>query len=342
MRKFNKKILNVSVIGMGIGEKHVQIYLENRYCNLVSICDFDIQKLKKLKNKYPEVQIYDNSQHIFNDPNIDLVSIASYDNYHSEQVIAAIKNNKHVMIEKPLCLNENEFKRIHRTHIANKRINMSSNFVLRSNDRFKKIKKKIHSNDFGDILFIDCDYLWGRKEKLFGWRADMDFYSIILGAAIHMIDLVMWMMQSKPKTVYAAGNKIGMEGSNINNNCFAILILKFNNGVIAKITGNGSCVHPHFHGMKIFGSKQTAIHDLDDAYFLNKSQSGFKRKMIIEPYPQKETRKEIINSFVDSIVNSQLNALVTQQDVYNVMSVGLAAEKSIKTQKEIKIDYLQL
>ena len=41
----------------------------------------------------------------------------------------------------------------------------------------------------------------------------MDYYSIILGAAIHMIDLIIWMFGSKPISVFAMGNNLGSKGT---------------------------------------------------------------------------------------------------------------------------------
>ena len=41
-----------------------------------------------------------------------------------------------------------------------------------------------------------------------GWRNKTKNYSLILGTAIHMIDLVMWLINDKPKNVTAYGNKI--------------------------------------------------------------------------------------------------------------------------------------
>ena len=48
------------------------------------------------------------AEEIHCDADIDVVSIASYDNYHSDQIFAAIKNGKHVFAEKPLCLTRHE------------------------------------------------------------------------------------------------------------------------------------------------------------------------------------------------------------------------------------------
>ena len=46
------------------------------------------------------------------DNSIDIVSIASYDNYHCDQIVRAFHNGKHVMAEKPICLNRNEMEKI--------------------------------------------------------------------------------------------------------------------------------------------------------------------------------------------------------------------------------------
>ena len=58
------------------------------------------------------------------------------------------------------------------------------------------------------------NFLWqnvttcgGRIEKLFGWRKVKNF-SFTLGAAIHMIDLVCWLLNKRPLSVITIGNKI--------------------------------------------------------------------------------------------------------------------------------------
>ena len=65
-----------------------------------------------LKNKFPNTKIIQDANQILNDEKIDIVSVASYDNHHCEQIVKAIQNNKHVMAEKPICLNEDELKKI--------------------------------------------------------------------------------------------------------------------------------------------------------------------------------------------------------------------------------------
>ena len=68
---------------------------------------------------------------------------------------------------------------------------ISSNMVLRANPRSGYLKKLYEENKFNKLYFIEADYYWGRVEKLFGWRARISNYSLILGASIHLIDLIL-------------------------------------------------------------------------------------------------------------------------------------------------------
>lgn len=333
-------MLNAGVIGMGVGEKHALAYENHQNTILKTVCDFDHEKLKELNTKFPNICMETNAQSILEDKNIDIVSIASYDNYHVQQITQAIENKKHVMAEKPLCMNREEMDKIHTAQKQNSLVKLSANHVLRSNSRFRRFKNDIINGDLGDIYYLEGDYYWGRRQKLFGWRAEMDYYSIILGAAIHMIDLVMWLLGSRPVTVQVIGNDIPNKNTNLKFNSFAVVILKFENGVIGKITGNGGCVHPHFHGLKIFGTDRTAVHNLNGAYYLDTSEPNAKSIYISEPYPEKEAREKVLHSFVDSILNPSIVPLVPQQDIFDVMSVCFTAEESRKTGQSISIEYL--
>ena len=106
------KEINVGIIGLGVGEQHLLGYLKNLNCCIKLICDFDQKKLNEVSAKFPYLKTTNNPDHVLEDPSINLVSIASFDNYHCEQILKAFKNNKHVFVEKPLCQMEKEFNLI--------------------------------------------------------------------------------------------------------------------------------------------------------------------------------------------------------------------------------------
>ena len=332
--------LKAGIIGLGVGRKHFEAFNRHPSCQVSSVYDFSEKKLENISNVYPDIRAVINADELLEDPDIDIVSIASYDNYHYEQIIKGINNNKHVFVEKPLCLFEKEAKEIRSLLTKHPRIKISSNLVLRTCPRFIRIKEAVTSGEMGRLFYIEGDYLWGRINKIIdGWRKDMEYYSIIYGSALHMIDLVLWLTEKLPVEVHAYGNNIATENSELKYNSFAVLLMKFEDGMIAKVTGNGACVHPHFHRLVVCGSEKTAIHDITGAKWLETSDPDAELRDIVEDYPAKENRNKVITSFVDHIINDHEPPIVPANDVFDVMSVCFAAERSIKEAKPIEIEY---
>ena len=78
-----------------------------------------------------------------------------------------------------------------------------------------------------------------------------------------MIDLVIWLLDKKPISVFASGNKIATKESSNIYNSFSVIILKFDNNLDVKISGNGACIYGHYHEMKIFGKNASIISNKD-------------------------------------------------------------------------------
>ena len=274
----SKKKLNCAVIGMGVGEKHAIFYSNYNKTKLLKVFEKDKNKVQKLKTKYPKINFVKKENDIFKNPKIDLISIASYDNYHYPQIIKAIKYKKNIFVEKPICLFLNQLQTI-KKKIKKSNINLSCNFVLRENSQFKKIKAIQNRKAMGNIYFIEADYNYGRLHKITkGWRGRIPFYSVTHGGAIHMIDLVLWYLNELPYEVKSEGNKIVTKKSKFKFNDFSIALLKFKSGIVVKVSSNFGCVLPHHHGLKIFGDKGTVIHDLRGAIKINSREKGKRYK----------------------------------------------------------------
>ncbi len=74
------------------------------------------------------------------DPSIQIVSIATFDDCHHRQVVAALDHGKHVFVEKPLCLNQKEFDDIKSALERHPELTLSSNLILRKSPRFIELK----------------------------------------------------------------------------------------------------------------------------------------------------------------------------------------------------------
>ncbi len=155
-----------------------------------------------------------------------------------------------------------------------------------------------------------------------------------------MVDLVMWMMNMKPYEVIGYGNDITTKSRDMNYNDFATLSLKFENGIIAQIAAHGGCTHPHFHSLRIYGTKKTFLQSINSSVMLTSSDPQQEIENITHGYPSKETNATIIHSFIDSILDEGCDPIVTKDQVFDVMSVCFAAEEAIQENKPIKINYI--
>jgi predicted dehydrogenase len=334
-----KDKLNVGVIGLGVGAKHAHALYFNKKVNLVTLCDLDNKKINLYKKIYKNCKFTNNSDDIFKDPNIDIVSIASYDNFHAKHILQAIKYNKHFFVEKPFCLNINELKKICSSLKKNKKITFSSNLVLRNNPSFIDLKKKIKTKVTGDIYYCEGDYNYGRINKiLYDWRGQIPFYSVVLGGAIHLIDLIIWLSNKKVRSVIAEGNKISTKNTKFKNYDLVSTLLKFEDGMISKVTSNFASVTPHHHILSVYGTRSTFFYN-------NKEIKSYKSRddLILKNKKSKFSNKqksEILNSFINSVYYQKNLKIVHENEIINLMSVCFAIEKSLKTKKWEKVKYI--
>jgi len=332
------KNIKAAIIGMGIGEKHFEAINGYKKAKVEIICEIDKKKIKSLKKKYPKIIITSKVEKIFKDESINLVSISSYDETHYDYIIRAIKSNKNIIVEKPMCLNEQQLKIIYKKLKQNKKIKITSNLVLRVNDFFKNIRKNINTNK---VFYIEADYMWGRKHKLSGWRSRTPGYSITSGAGIHMFDLIMWMLNLRPKYIQAFGSKKDNEGTGFKNNTLGLYILTFPKNILVKVAVNTTGAFKHFHEIKIFQKNKTFINNISEKFIFEYKNKIVKKKKIISRYPDKQNRKKLIRNFLDYLHNIKIKPIVSLKEQIDLMSVCFAADRSIISGKKITINYLK-
>ena len=164
------KIIKAGVIGLGFGYLHAQVFKKNKYCDRLLLCDLD--KRKKKYSKYLNTKFTNFPKEVLNDKALNFISIATYDNYHAKYILQAIKQKKHIFVEKPFCQNISEFNQIRTSLIKNKNICFMSNLLLRNHPKFLKAYSLIKRGELGKIYHINGEYNYGRLAKINkGWRA---------------------------------------------------------------------------------------------------------------------------------------------------------------------------
>ncbi len=333
------KKIKVGIIGLGVGKHHLACFLNNKHCEVVSVCDFKVSKLNQIKSVRPKINITTKSENIINDKNIDLVCIASYDNFHADQVINCIKRKKHIFVEKPICTNLKEYLKIKKELNKNPNIKLSSNFVLRTSPQFLKLSEMIKKKKFGEIFHISGEYNYGRLSKITkGWRGKIKNYSVTHGGVMHIIDLAISLIGKRPIKVSALGNKISTKKTKFKSNDISVAIIKFKNDLILNVVSNFGCVMPHHHTFKVYGTKQSFIQNFNNVGIYNSRIKNNPIKRLSYMYSNNK-KKKILENFLENIVYRKKNELINSKDVMNSMAVSIAIDKSIKTKKWEKIIY---
>src|SRR5262245_5009045 len=123
--------LGVAVVGLGVGEQHALTYAKLPECTLQWLYDLDRARADSVCARVGRGAAAESFESIMADGAVDLVSIASYDDAHYGQVVAALSANKHVFVEKPLCGSLREIEQIKQERERTGR-HLVSNLVLRA------------------------------------------------------------------------------------------------------------------------------------------------------------------------------------------------------------------
>ena len=107
------KPVNVAVVGLGfMGVTHLRAYLDNPTARVVAVCDArrvpvngvlagvsgNIRDSDDI-DLGPDVKVYQNTEELLADAEVELVDLCTPTPLHAEQVIAALKAGKHVICE---------------------------------------------------------------------------------------------------------------------------------------------------------------------------------------------------------------------------------------------------
>jgi len=334
--------INAAVIGLGVGESHILGLQSHPFCEVKTICDINQEVVQKVGSRYPSCSLSTDPNWILSDPNIQLVCIASYDDVHEQQVVSALRNNKHVFVEKPLCLTSKELSNIAEELKLHPHLLLSSNLILRKTPRFIELHERIKLGQLGNIFHIEGSYDYGRLHKLTdGWRGKIPNYSVTLGGGIHLIDLMIWLSGKKITYVSGVGNGLATSESHFEGLSLTSASIGFEDGSTAQITSNYASVTPHHHKLCIYGTKGTFEQThMGAAYYCSRDPSE-KPEEVSTPYPG-TAKGDLLANFIDSILDEENLPLISAQEVLDATSVALAIDQSIRSQSSQSVNYFYL
>jgi predicted dehydrogenase/threonine dehydrogenase-like Zn-dependent dehydrogenase len=218
-----------------------------------------------------------NEQEIFKDTDVDLVMITTRHNQHANQVVSALKSGKHVFVEKPLALSNdelNEIIEIYNNPLEGKKPTVTVGFNRRFSPHSIAIKKALGNGPMNIIATMNAGFIplnvWVHDLKIGGGR--------IVGEACHFIDLCAYLTGSKVNSVCM--NSMGISPQENTDN--ASILLKFEDGSNAVINyfSNGNKAYSK-ERLEVYSQERTIVMDnfRKTEAFGFKGFSGLKTKL---------------------------------------------------------------
>ncbi|MDR3610691.1 MAG: bi-domain-containing oxidoreductase [Ignavibacteriaceae bacterium] len=234
-RPILKGKIRVGIIGAGgfVQSNHLPniLKLPDLY-ELVAIANRTPAEAKAAGEKYKTRYITTDYKQVLNDPEIDMVVIGTRHNLHAVQVTDAIKAGKHLLVEKPLAMNEAELCMIQDAFNENPSIHATIGFNRRYSPLTQKAKNVINKHNHPVVInyrinagFFPPD-IWIQDLEEGGGR--------IIGEVCHFIDLVGYLAGSEVSNIQTS--HIPVNGKNVKSEDNIIITLSFKNGSIGVIT----------------------------------------------------------------------------------------------------------
>ena len=203
--------MKYALIGCGrIAVNHIKAALNNKL-QIVAVCDVIADKMEALLAKYDlqndkYIKHYTNYKEMLaENPDIELISIATESGVHAEIAMYCIEHGKNVIIEKPMAMSIADADKI--IAAAQKyNVKVSACHQNRFNVAVQKMRHAVEAGRFGKISHGSIHVRWNRDKNYYDqapWRGTWaQDGGALMNQCIHGIDLLRWMMGSEIDEVY--------------------------------------------------------------------------------------------------------------------------------------------
>lgn len=211
-------MLKIAVFGTGhLGKFHLNNWKEIEGVELVGFYDPNDKAAKAVAEKY-QLQRYTDPEELM--ALCDAADIVAPTNYHFELCQLAVRKGKHVFVEKPMCNTMDEANELVKL-VREANIKLQVGHVERFNPAFLAVKDlKLNP------MFIEV-------HRLSQFNPRGTEVSVILDLMIHDIDIIMSLVKSDVKNVYANGVAVMTDTPDIAN-----VRIEFDNGCVANLTSS--------------------------------------------------------------------------------------------------------
>lgn len=199
------KIYSVALIGCGhMGEAHIEDIYYKENVRIEYVCDLDLDKAKLFSKKYSAKNITNNYLKCIQDEKVDIVIIATYPSTHLSILKECIRNNKHIICEKPIATFIDEGKEFVNLVKSNPQCKVLIGHILRHNKTYQKVAEMIRGGAIGFPIILRMV----QNHHTMDWQKYLTLIkesSPIIDCGVHYIDVMEWFTGSQITHIDAIG-----------------------------------------------------------------------------------------------------------------------------------------
>ena len=263
-------------------------------------------------------------------PETNTVVIATRHHLHAKQVLAALRSNKHVFCEKPLCLREPELAEIVEAYRGHARPPL---LMVGFNRRFAAMALRMKSflRELGEPLALHYRINAGRLPHDH-WTNDPEIGGgRILGEVCHFIDLLSFLTGSRPVEVHTRSleNPGHYSGDNV------LIALQFADGSHGTVSylANGDRAFSK-ERLEVLGGGRVAV--LEDFRRLELISHG-RRQVLRSRWRQDKGHRGEWKAFAEAVRNGGAAPIPFDEIVASTLAT-LSAESSRRTGRAVAVD----
>jgi predicted dehydrogenase len=327
--------MNIGIIGLGYwGPNIVRNFYSEPEVKTIIGCDQNVDRLKLIKEKFPQIRLVADSSELFEDNSIDAIVIATPVESHFRLAECALRNGKHVWIEKPLTRKTSEAFQLIDLCEKSKRIAMVDHTFVYTG-AVQKMKEIISGGELGDVYYFDSV-----RANLGLFQHDIN---VVWDLVPHDLSILQFLIGKKPLAVSAHGLAKFNRVENV-----AYVFVYLEDGFVAHFTSNWTSP-VKIRRIILGGTQKMMLYDdmetdekikvYDKGVSVSNSELSVYNPLQIQyrtgdMYSPKVELKEALSvaakEFIDSIClnRSPLTGLREGADVVRVLE---AAEESIKS-----------
>ena len=194
---YHNQPLRIGIAGLGFGESvHIPASLSNENIEVAGLWHPRPERLKQVCDKH-NLCAYDTWSDLVSDPEIEGIIIATPPAPRFELALEAIKAGKHLLLEKPTCLDSKEVMEL-QINALKRNLKIAVNYEYRAVPLFMQAKRIINEKNLDDPFFVKLDWLMSsraNKARPWDWYSDSNSGGGVLGAlGSHAFDMVHWLI----------------------------------------------------------------------------------------------------------------------------------------------------